>query len=1119
MAIVLLTAACAKMDEKTENPEDGLVHYSLVAGRVDTKAHLGTQEQSSIPTLWDDSDELAVYDGVAVRKFKMVPGSNQGNEAVFSGEISASAKSLEAVYPYDAVVSHDSKGFNLNIPDEQVMGEGGADPRALVSTATAEVGSDMSFRNAVALLSIPVNADIEKIYLHSVDSSLLNGNSTVVSMSTQSKTGVCRVAVLPGSFKGMRLFVSTSSGDYLTETANTLNASKSSSIRLFSSDIPLKDKVSIIYDEKTLTDFLSASTSGTKSSVYVVKDIAVKGKLPQAAGFAGVFNGQNHIISGIESSKGLFAENDGTIKNLILSSDCSFIPESLVFGCFVNENDGTLEGLVNMADVTYSASSVANSLCHAGIAAKSWGPIINCCNKGNLTVTVSSSVVAAGLSGICSYLADEASGCVNEGNITFRAGYLGGKSTLGDLVSIIPATGGICAYALPGFALTSCKNSGTVEFVLSSAEKGLGLGRLQVGGIVGAPRGAVCSCDNEGPVNVVISHTTKGTEITEDSCIMCMGGIGGGDFHFTSKGSVNANTDYIDCVNRGDITFYTDASNGNSTLGGIVGWPGQEDEHTKVCKNCINDGEILCMGKGKVRVGGIQGGSGNMESCTNNGKIIARSLGASSAVGGIGGFHTTTHYFRNCSSFGDVIAESVISGGLGGLIGNLGNQANSTGEGCTVKCKVSNSDSDGSYTGMVIGRYNGTTKKTVVGQSISPVTVWGTLNLGSSDIKITSSNVEQYKQGTSNSSTNHTLYVNCSEQSPTRQEKLDAVLQSLFHTGEPGAAVLVLEGDEIIFDKGYGIADITTKKAIDGDTFFNIASCSKQFTAVGILQLVEKGLLSLDDPVSKYYPEWTAATFWKDVKIKHLLSHCSGVPDKRSSVLHLTKQQQIEGNDEITMQYFPLLDDSYLKFTPGSYYDYMNPTFVLCGDLIGKISGKQFIDYMHDNVFVPAGMTGGTQYFSPETEKDIPNMSHAYYYESGKWHEYDYGEETFFATRPDGGIYTSTHEFVKWEKALRKNTVITEDSRILAQTPKTQVTGSPYSSYQNRENTWYGYGWFIEPKTSNTDEVIYHTGDNGDFQILAARYPEKNALVLIFANRSDWDRYPLMQQFESILGY
>lgn len=370
----------------------------------------------------------------------------------------------------------------------------------------------------------------------------------------------------------------------------------------------------------------------------------------------------------------------------------------------------------------------------------------------------------------------------------------------------------------------------------------------------------------------------------------------------------------------------------------------------------------------------------------------------------------------------------------------------------------------------------------------------------------------------------------CSNPQKEALQKVDNLCSELFPSDEPGAAVLILQGDEIIFDKGYGIADINTGEPITGDTFFNIASVSKQFTAVGILKLAEEGRLSLEDSVAMYHPEYKA-DFWKNVKIKHLLSHSSGIPDARRG---LTLEQRIHGDDALAMQYFTDLD--FQNFKEGTDYEYMNPTFVLCGNIISLVSGKPFTEYMTENIFIPAGMDK-TLYFSPEVESQIPNMAHGYEYEDVEnmpeertapsekstepknWYELDYGEETFFATQPDGGIYTSTHQFVQWEKALRNNTVISSESRILAQTPKTNISGSRHSDYQNRENTWYGYGWFIEPATSETNEVIYHTGDNGGFKILAARYPQSDALVLVFANRADWDRYEVMQQIEAAMGY
>lgn len=370
----------------------------------------------------------------------------------------------------------------------------------------------------------------------------------------------------------------------------------------------------------------------------------------------------------------------------------------------------------------------------------------------------------------------------------------------------------------------------------------------------------------------------------------------------------------------------------------------------------------------------------------------------------------------------------------------------------------------------------------------------------------------------------------CSNPQKEALQKVDDLCSELFPDGEPGAAVLIMQGDDIIFDKGYGIADINTKDPITGDTFFNIASVSKQFTVAGILKLMEEGKLTLEDSVAMYHPEYKA-DFWKNVRISHLMSHSSGIPDARRG---LTREQKIHGDDALAMQYFTDLD--FQNFKEGTEYEYINPTFVLCGDIISKISGEPFSKFITDNIFIPAGMDK-TVYFAPEIESEIPNMAHGYEYEDVEnmpeertaptaksaepknWYELDYGEETFFATQPDGGIYTSTHQFVNWEKALRNNTVISEESRVLAHTPKTMVSGSQYSDYQNRPNTWYGYGWFIEPATDTTNEVIYHTGDNGGYKILAARYPKSNALVLVFANRADWDRYELMQQIEAAMGY
>lgn len=342
---------------------------------------------------------------------------------------------------------------------------------------------------------------------------------------------------------------------------------------------------------------------------------------------------------------------------------------------------------------------------------------------------------------------------------------------------------------------------------------------------------------------------------------------------------------------------------------------------------------------------------------------------------------------------------------------------------------------------------------------------------------------------------------------------IDNLCSSLFPEDQPGAAVLVMKGDKVLFDKGYGIADMETGKKVDGSTFFNIASISKQFTAIAVLQCAEKGLLSLDDPVSKFFPEFES-DIWDRITVAHLMSHSSGVPDIRSELY--TREERIVMNDEKAVEYFKTLDR--LNFEPGTEYEYINPTFTLLGFLIERVSGRPFADYMRENIFNPAGMEQ-TLYFTPDAV--IPRMSHGYEYDesAGDWAECDYGETTAFATRPDGGIYTSTHEFALWEKALRNNSVVTEASRKLAQSPKTMVSGSTFSDYQNRPDTWYGYGWFIEQERQEGDEIparIYHTGDNGGYTNIAARYPANDGLIVIFSTRPYSDRYELLKKIEKI---
>ena len=159
-----------------------------------------------------------------------------------------------------------------------------------------------------------------------------------------------------------------------------------------------------------------------------------------------------------------------------------------------------------------------------------------------------------------------------------------------------------------------------------------------------------------------------------------------------------------------------------------------------------------------------------------------------------------------------------------------------------------------------------------------------------------------------------------------------------------------------------------------------------------------------------------------------------------------------------------------------------------------------------------------TKYYSPNTP--IVHLAHGYIPDKNNslsWKEFDYGEESFFGTKADGGIYTTAKEMIYWIDALRDNKIISELTKTTMWTPTTRVYGSTLCDYQNRPNTYYGLGWFIAQQ-QNLPLKVYHTGDNGGFQAYEGYFPDADVAVIILENRNDKPRWELVEQIDSILN-
>lgn len=341
------------------------------------------------------------------------------------------------------------------------------------------------------------------------------------------------------------------------------------------------------------------------------------------------------------------------------------------------------------------------------------------------------------------------------------------------------------------------------------------------------------------------------------------------------------------------------------------------------------------------------------------------------------------------------------------------------------------------------------------------------------------------------------------------EASLDSIFEARYPRGceEPGGAVVISRGDSVIYERYFGVADMESREPISQSTRFCIASVSKQFTVVGLLRLAAAGLLDIDAPMSKYFPEYKSG-IWQRLTPRHLASQSSGIPDLRD---RSCRDACLYATDESSVEYFADLDT--LLFEPGTAYDYVNPTFLLLARIIERVSGENFIDYQRKHILDPAGMDS-SYYFDPARPQ--PGRSHGYEPTAdGDWREYDYGEETFFATRPDGALYATARDMANWEHALLGG-LLPADWLAMAYRPHTDVASSTWCDYQRRPSTWYGLGWFIEHRPDSPLK-IFHTGDNGGYQAYVAKYPSTGVSVVVLENRHDRSRRDMSMAVEEIL--
>jgi CubicO group peptidase (beta-lactamase class C family) len=315
---------------------------------------------------------------------------------------------------------------------------------------------------------------------------------------------------------------------------------------------------------------------------------------------------------------------------------------------------------------------------------------------------------------------------------------------------------------------------------------------------------------------------------------------------------------------------------------------------------------------------------------------------------------------------------------------------------------------------------------------------------------------------------------------------LDSHFAQLFPEGQPGGAVLVMKDTTVIFSKGYGIADMITKEPISTRTLFNVGSITKTFVANGILILRDEGRLSLEDSLIKYFPDFKNKAIAQKVKIKHLLTHTSGLPDNRlvklDSVFYLTA-----GDKE---NWYPVTQTDTLEFEPGSNYHYSNPTYNALALIIEQASGMKWQDFVAERIFRPSRMTTSTITDGAHPDKGV---AHAYTMVKNEWREDDFGEEPTFCAAGNGGVWSSVEELSRYELALQQGVFLSRS------TLDESFTIVEFPQWAGKELPSRGWSWRIG-RTKDGLKTIGHKGDQGGFVGNYVSLPEKKILVVILCN-------------------
>jgi CubicO group peptidase (beta-lactamase class C family) len=309
---------------------------------------------------------------------------------------------------------------------------------------------------------------------------------------------------------------------------------------------------------------------------------------------------------------------------------------------------------------------------------------------------------------------------------------------------------------------------------------------------------------------------------------------------------------------------------------------------------------------------------------------------------------------------------------------------------------------------------------------------------------------------------------------------IDAVFRQAYRADGPGATVLIARGDRVLYRKAFGMADLELGVQMRAEHVLQLASITKQFTSVSILMLMEQGKLTLQDPVSKFIAEYPKGD---SITLHHLLNHSSGVTSYTNLPAFRSRMRQDMSPDEIVESFKQLP----LEFPPGTQHSYSNSGYALLGLIIEKVSGLSYGEFVQKHIFDKLAMSH-SHYASNFTL--IPNRASGYQIYEGTVELPEFMSPTIpYAA---GALLSNVDDMFRWNRAMRRHTLISEQSTRLA------FTNHPL---RNGRASNYGYGWFVNEIAGVP--TLEHTGGINGYATSGIYVPQRDLYVIVLTNRDD----------------